>query len=77
MIQDSRERDPFTHLYYDRLPMRPQLQRLCVPTPLGYGAEGRGWDCRGNRDLQRPDGKEGAEEGAGGKADRQRVIERV
>lgn len=36
-----------------------------------------GWGCRGNRDLQRVDGKEGAEEGAGGKADRLKEIERA
>ncbi len=32
---------------------------------------------QGNRDLQRVDGKEGAEERAGGKADRRREIERA
>lgn len=32
---------------------------------------------QGNRDLQRVDGKEGAEEGAGGKADRLREIEQA
>lgn len=36
-----------------------------------------GWGYRGNRDLQRADGKEGAEEGAGGTADRRGEIERA
>lgn len=80
MICDSKERDPFTskRSFYDHLPTRPQPQQHCMPSPVSYEARGGGMGgCRGNRDLQRVYGKEGAEEGAGGKADRLREIERA